>query len=144
MGTFSPHKGGCSGGCAKPLETLSECTTHHTSPETECGWGSREDRCGRVPSYTASKRDPTWWPSRNKGREEYTRDSSLGGDNEDSVLEEAVYNLRDAARRIRATQNVMHARGMTEGANYRELLTRLSTALAMTEAAYVEAAWGVH
>ncbi len=58
---------------------------------------------------------------------------------EDSVLEEAMDNLREAAQRIRATQNLMHARGMTEDANYRELLVRLSTALAMTEAAYVEA-----
>jgi len=33
----------------------------------------------------------------------------------------------------------MHALGMTEELNYRELLTRLSTALAMTEAPYVEA-----
>ncbi len=55
--------------------------------------------------------------------------------NEDSVLEEAMDNLREAAQRIRATQNLMHARGMTEEVNYRELLTRLSTALAMTEAA---------
>ena len=59
--------------------------------------------------------------------------------NEESVLEEAIANLREAAQLIRATQNVMHAQGMTEDANYRELLTRLSTALAMTEAAYVEA-----
>ncbi len=59
--------------------------------------------------------------------------------NEESVLEEAMDNLREAGQRIRATQNVMHARGMTEEVNYRELLTRLSTALAMTEAAYVEA-----
>ena len=58
---------------------------------------------------------------------------------EDSVLEEAMDNLREAAQRIRATQNVMHAQGMTKGENYRELLTRLSTALAMTEGAYVEA-----
>ena len=43
-----------------------------------------------------------------------------------SVLEEAKDNLREAAQRIRATQNVMHARGMTEEVNYRELLTRLS------------------
>jgi hypothetical protein len=48
-------------------------------------------------------------------------------------------NLREAAQRIRATQNVMHARGMTEEVSYRELLTRLSTAFAMTEATYVEA-----
>jgi hypothetical protein len=60
--------------------------------------------------------------------------------NEESALEEALDNLREAAQRIRATQNVMHARGMTEDANYRELLMRLSKkALAMTEAAYVEA-----
>ena len=59
--------------------------------------------------------------------------------NEESVLEEAMDNLREAAQRIRATQNVMHARGMTEDVHYRELLVRLSTALAMREAAYVEA-----
>ena len=48
-------------------------------------------------------------------------------------------NLREAAQRIRATQNLMRARGMTEDGNYQELLMRLSTALAVTEAAYVEA-----
>ena len=58
---------------------------------------------------------------------------------EDSVLEEAIADLREAAQRIRATQNLMHSQGMTENVNYRELLMRLSTALAMTEAAYVEA-----
>jgi hypothetical protein len=62
-----------------------------------------------------------------------------GVTNEESVLEEAMDNLREAAERIRATQNVVHAQGMTEDANYRELLMRLSTALAMTQAAYVEA-----
>ncbi len=59
--------------------------------------------------------------------------------NEESVLEEAMDNLREAAQRIRATQNLMHARDMTEEVNNRELLVRLSTALAMIEAAYVEA-----
>jgi len=59
--------------------------------------------------------------------------------NEDSVLEEAMDNLREAAQRVRATQNLMHSQGMTEDVNYRELVIRLSTALAMTEAAYVEA-----
>ena len=58
---------------------------------------------------------------------------------EESALEEAIANLREAAQRIRATQNLMHSQGMTENVNYRELLMRLSTALAMTEAAYVEA-----
>ncbi len=46
--------------------------------------------------------------------------------NESSVLEEAMDNLREAAQRIRATQNLMHARGMTEEVNHRELLARLS------------------
>jgi len=59
--------------------------------------------------------------------------------NEESVLKEAIANLRDAAQRVRATQNLMHSQGMTENVNYRELLMRLSTALAMAEAAYVEA-----
>jgi hypothetical protein len=55
--------------------------------------------------------------------------------NEESVLEEAMDNLREAAQRIRATQSLMRAQGMTEDANYRELFTRLSKALAMTKAA---------
>ena len=59
--------------------------------------------------------------------------------NEESVLKEAMDYLREAAQRVRATQNLMHSQGMTENVNYRELLMRLSTALAMTEAAYVEA-----
>ena len=33
----------------------------------------------------------------------------------------------------------MRSQGMTDGENYRDLLTRLSTALAKTEAAYLEA-----
>ena len=45
---------------------------------------------------------------------------------EESVLEEAMDNLREAAQRIRTTQNLMHSRGMTEDMNYWELLTRLS------------------
>jgi hypothetical protein len=58
---------------------------------------------------------------------------------EDTVLEEALDNLKEAGQRIRATQSLMRSRGMTEGENHRDLLTRLSTALAMTEAAYLEA-----
>jgi predicted RNase H-like HicB family nuclease len=57
---------------------------------------------------------------------------------EDTVLEEAMDNLREAGQRIRATQSLMLSEGMTEGEDYRELLTHLSTALAMTEAAYLE------
>ena len=58
---------------------------------------------------------------------------------EDTVLEEAVDNLKDAGQRIRATQSLMRSEGMIDGEDYRDLLTRLSTALAMTEAAYLEA-----
>jgi hypothetical protein len=58
---------------------------------------------------------------------------------EDTVLEEVMDNLKEAGQRIRSTQNLMRSEGMTEGEDYRDLLTRLSTALAMTEAAYLEA-----
>ena len=58
---------------------------------------------------------------------------------EDSVLEEAMDNLKGAGQRIRATQSLMRSEGMTDGENYRDLLTRISTALAITEAAYLEA-----
>jgi hypothetical protein len=58
---------------------------------------------------------------------------------EDTVLEEAMDNLEEAEQRIRATQSLMRSEGMTDGENYRDLLTRLSMALAMTEAAYLEA-----
>ena len=59
--------------------------------------------------------------------------------NENSALEEAMDNLREAGQRIRATQHLLRAQGMTEGEDYRELVTRLSTALAMVEATYLEA-----
>ena len=59
--------------------------------------------------------------------------------NENSALEEAMDNLREAGQRIRATQHLLRSQGMTESEDYRELLTRLSTALAMVEAAYLEA-----
>jgi hypothetical protein len=58
---------------------------------------------------------------------------------EDTVLEEAMDNLKEAGQRIRATQSLMRSQGMTDGENYRELHMRLSTALATTEAAYLEA-----
>jgi predicted RNase H-like HicB family nuclease len=58
---------------------------------------------------------------------------------EDSVLEEAMDNLKEAGQCIRATQSLIRSVGMTDGEDYRDLLTRLSTALAMTEAAYLDA-----
>ena len=57
----------------------------------------------------------------------------------ETVLEEAMDNLKEAGQRIRATQSLMRSQGMPGGENHRDLLTRLSTALAMTEAAYLEA-----
>ena len=59
--------------------------------------------------------------------------------NQDTVLEEAMEYLKEAGQRIRATQSLMRSEGMNDGEDYRELLTRLSAALAMTEAAYLEA-----
>jgi hypothetical protein len=58
---------------------------------------------------------------------------------EDTVLDEAMDNLKEAGQRIRATQSLMRSEGMTDGENHRDLLTRLSAALAMTEAAYLGA-----
>jgi hypothetical protein len=58
---------------------------------------------------------------------------------EDAVRGEAMDNLKEARQHIRATQSLMRSQGMTEGENHRDLLTRLSTALAMTGAAYLEA-----
>jgi hypothetical protein len=57
---------------------------------------------------------------------------------EETVLVEAMDNLKEAGGRIR-TQSLMRSQAMTEGENHRDLLTRLATALAMTEAAYLEA-----
>jgi hypothetical protein len=58
---------------------------------------------------------------------------------EDTVLEEAMDNLKEAGQLIRSTQSLMRSVSKTEGENHRDLLTRLSAALAMTEAAYLEA-----
>ena len=58
---------------------------------------------------------------------------------EATVLEEAMDNPKEAEQRIRATQSLMRSEGMTDGENCRDLLMRLYTALAMTEAAYFEA-----
>jgi hypothetical protein len=58
---------------------------------------------------------------------------------EDTVLEEAMDNLKEAGQRIRATQSLMRSQGMIDDGDYRELVSRLSTSLAMVEAAYMEA-----
>jgi hypothetical protein len=58
---------------------------------------------------------------------------------DDSVLDEIQDNTKEAGQRLRASLNLMRSQGMLDDGNYRELVTRLSTALAMTEAAYLEA-----
>ena len=41
---------------------------------------------------------------------------------EDTVLEEAMENLKEAGQRIRATQSLMRSQGMTAGKNHRDRL----------------------
>jgi hypothetical protein len=57
----------------------------------------------------------------------------------DDELDEAMDNLREAGQRLRATQHLMRSQGMTDNESYRDLVIFLDTALAMTEAAYLEA-----
>ena len=59
--------------------------------------------------------------------------------NEDSALDEIQDNTREAGQRLRASLNLMRSQRMLDDSKFRELATRLSTALAMTEAAYLEA-----
>jgi hypothetical protein len=58
---------------------------------------------------------------------------------EDTVLDEAMDNLKEAGQRIRATHSLLRSQGKLDDADYRELDLRLSTSLAMVEAAYMEA-----
>ena len=67
------------------------------------------------------------------------RDTYTYAMTDDSVLEEIQDNAREAAQRLRASLNLMRSQGMTEDGNYADVTTRLRTALAMVEAAYVEA-----
>ena len=64
----------------------------------------------------------------------YTQDMT----NEDSALDGVQDSTREAGQRLRASLNLVRSRGMLDDSNFRELVTRLSTALAMTEAAYLE------
>jgi hypothetical protein len=46
----------------------------------------------------------------------------------DDVLEEAMDNLREAGQKIRATQHLLRAQGMTESEDYCDLVMRLGEA----------------
>ena len=48
-------------------------------------------------------------------------------------------NLKEAARLVRATQNRLWSADRIDHPDYRELTHRISSALTMAEAAYVEA-----
>ena len=58
---------------------------------------------------------------------------------DDALFGEIQDNTKEAGQRLRASLNLLRSQGMLDDANYRELVLRLSTALAMTEAAYLEA-----
>ena len=56
-----------------------------------------------------------------------------------ALLEEAMDNLRESIQRLRATQARLHSTGLDENPNYRDLSHRVRSALAMSEAAFMEA-----
>ena len=55
---------------------------------------------------------------------------------EDTILEEAMDNLKEVGQRIMATQSLMRSVGMTDGENYHDFLTRLGSLASWR-------AWGV-
>jgi hypothetical protein len=55
------------------------------------------------------------------------------------ILDEAMENLKEATRLVRATQNRLWSADMDDHPNYRDLTHRVMTALAIIEAAFVEA-----
>ncbi len=58
---------------------------------------------------------------------------------EEAILDEIVETLGEATQRLRAIRNRLRATGLEERVNYRDLAHRVHSALAMTEAAYLEA-----
>ena len=60
-------------------------------------------------------------------------------DEEDAILDETMETLGEATQRLRAIRNRLWATGLEERVNYRDLAHSVSSALAMTEAAYLEA-----
>ncbi len=58
---------------------------------------------------------------------------------DDGVFDEIQDNTKEAGLRLRASLSVLRAQGMLDDVDHRELVSRLSTSLAMVEAAYMEA-----
>jgi hypothetical protein len=86
------------------------------------------------------------WEGETIGRAEDAYPYSCVMADEDTVLDEAMDNLKEAGQRIRATQSLLRSQGKLDDADYRELddadcrelALRLSTSLAMVEAAYMD------
>jgi hypothetical protein len=64
---------------------------------------------------------------------------TLGVMADDALFDEIQDNTKEAGQRLGASLNLLRSQGKLEDNDYRELATRLSTVLAMTEAAYLEA-----
>jgi hypothetical protein len=58
---------------------------------------------------------------------------------DDAVLDEVQENTKEAGQRLRASLTLLRSQSMLDDGDYRELVSRLSTSLAMVEAAYMEA-----
>jgi hypothetical protein len=58
---------------------------------------------------------------------------------DDAVLDEIQENTKEAGQRLRASLSLLRSQSMTDVAHYRELVSHLSTSLAIVEAAYMEA-----
>jgi hypothetical protein len=56
-------------------------------------------------------------------------------DEEDAILDETMETLGEATQRLKAIRNRLWAAGVEDRVNYRDLAHRVSSALAMTEAA---------
>jgi hypothetical protein len=57
---------------------------------------------------------------------------------DDAVLDEIQQNTKQAGQRLRASLSLLRSQGKLDDADYRELVSRLSTSLAMVEVAYME------
>ena len=58
---------------------------------------------------------------------------------DDGVFDEIQDNTKEAGQRLRTSLNLLRSQGKLDDDDYRELVLRLSNALAMVEAAYLEA-----
>jgi len=58
---------------------------------------------------------------------------------DDALFDEIQDNTKEAGQRLRASLNLLRSHGKLDDDDYRELALRLSTAMAMVEAAYLEA-----